>query len=303
MKVIVTGGAGFIGSHLVDRLVDDDNQVIIIDNLSTGLLQNLNPRAICIRVDINNPVIETLFSAYQPEVVFHLAAQINIAQSMQYPLIDMNNNIAGSINIFENCARCGARKVIYASSAAVYGEPEYLGLDEQHPVNPTSCYGVSKHVPEHYLSVFAKLGGFKYSILRYANVYGPRQQPGSEAGAVAIFTNQLRTGQFPTIYGDGEQTRDFVYVDDVVEATLRAASEADNEIFNIGTGAGTSVNNLFITTRELIGASVQPDYLDARLGDILHSYMNVSKARSRLGWQAKYTLADGLKAYITSLDK
>jgi len=297
MNIIVTGGAGFIGSHIVDQLVENHN-VLVVDNMSTGLAQNVNPRAIFLRLDICDPALEMIFQVFQPEIAFHLAAHISVPNSIHDPFLDMKNNITGSLNLFANCVKYGCRKVIYSSSAAVYGNPRYLGLDERHPIEPVSFYGVSKYTAEHYLSAFSRLYGIKYSILRYANVYGPRQQNSSEAGVVTATINQLLNGNRPVVFGDGEQTRDFIYVTDVVEATIKAMTAADNEIINLGSGNETSVNELVSTAAALLNSELITEYLPARAGDIRHSYMHTVKAEELLNWQPSFTLVKGLEAMV-----
>lgn len=300
MKVLVTGGAGFIGSHLVDRLVQN-HEVLVVDNLSTGLTSNINPQAAFIELDINDSLLDGVFGLFKPDIVFHLAAHISVANSIKDPWTDMQNNITGSINVFSHCVNYRIHKVIYSSSAAVYGNPKYLGLDEQHPIEPVSFYGVSKYAAEMYLTTFAKLFGLNYTILRYANVYGPRQQNSSEAGVVTIILNQLLKGERPTIYGDGEQTRDFIFVSDVVDATLKAMIAANNEILNIGSGKQTSINNLAAVMLKLSGATSVPIYLPARVGDIKESHMNPSKAFNLLSWVPHYSLEDGLSTLISAV--
>lgn len=297
MNILVTGGAGFIGSHIVDQLVEEHN-VLVIDNLSTGLMQNINPRAIFFRLDIRDPVLDMLFQTFQPEVVFHLAAHISVPNSIADPLTDMKNNIAGSLNLFANCVKYGSQKIIYASSAAVYGNPRYLGLDEKHPISPISFYGVSKYAAEQYLETYSRIYGIRYTILRYANVYGPRQQNSSEAGVVTSVINQLYEGRRPVVFGDGGQTRDFVYVIDIAEATLKAMNAADNEVLNIGSGTETSINELVSTVMSFWESGMEVEYLPPRPGDIRHSYMCNQKARELLAWQPRYTLVNGLSKMI-----
>lgn len=295
MKAVVTGGAGFIGSHLVDRLVEQGISVFVIDNLSTGSPENLNPRAAFFREDIASERISFIFEAVKPDMVFHHAAQIDVQVSQQMPERDAMVNIVGTINILNACVKSHIKKVVYASSAAVYGNPQYLGIDEQHVVSPISNYGVSKHTPEHYLKLYSELYGLKYTVLRYANVYGPRQGSKGEGGVVSIFLKNIVNGKSLQVFGDGEQTRDFIYVRDVVAANLAALHRGDNAVFNIGTGEPVSVNELVAALNRQTGLKPLVEYGPARPGDILHSYYNNSLARHVLGWEPRYDLYQGLK--------
>lgn len=294
MRILVTGGAGFIGSNLVDALIEKGHTVAVADNLSTGNIAHINPNAKFYKLDILTPDLKTAFDDFKPEAVYHEAAQIDVQKSVKEPGFDANINIIGSINVLENCVAAGVKKLIYASSAAVYGPPEYLGIDENHPVNPISYYGISKHTPEHYIKTYSVLFGLNYTILRYANVYGIRQDPKGEGGVVSIFVDKMLKAQDAYIFGDGKQTRDFVYVKDIVGANLAALNAGDGEIINIGTGVTTDVNELFAALKEISGVNKEPIYQPARKGDILHSYFNVNKAAQVLNWKAQYSLKKGL---------
>lgn len=299
MKVLVTGGAGFIGSHVVDKLIGHGFEVCIVDNLSSGRQENINPLAKLYVSDIiEKKRLSEIFDIEHPDFVVHHAAQIDVQASLRDPVMDAENNIIGTLSLVKCCASYGVKKIIYASSAAVYGNPVYLGLDEEHPVKPISFYGISKHTPEHYLQVFAHLSQVRYTILRYANVYGPRQDPKGEGGVAAIFADKLLSKQSPVIYGDGEQTRDFVYVKDVAAANLAALKLGDNEVFNISCNSQTSVNQLFEMCRDILQSSAKPIYKAPRPGDIVHSYMDNSKAKTRLGWSPEYSLYQGLRDTI-----
>lgn len=308
LKVLVTGGAGFIASHIVDQLIDMNVQVVIVDNLSTGNLDNINDRAEFYQVDITHEKLDEIFEMEKPDYVIHHAAQIDIQCSLRDPLYDAKVNILGTINVLQSCINHGVKKVIYASSAAVYGNPHYLGVDEGHPVQPMSFYGISKHTPEHYIQVFSDLYGLKYTILRYANVYGIRQDPKGEGGVISIFVDKMIKGESPIIYGDGEQTRDFIYVKDIASANLAALYQGDGEIINISCNTQTSVNELFTLMNSIINKEIQPIYKDARQGDILHSYLNNTRAQELLNWKPQYSLESGLietveyyqKKHITS---
>lgn len=295
MRVMVTGGCGFIGSHIVDMLAAQGHEVSVIDNLCTGNIDNLNPAAKFFNVDITSRELRNVFEAVKPEVVYHEAAQIDIQKSIKETVFDTTVNIVGTVNVLECCRDFGVTKIIYASSAAVYGNPQYLGVDEAHPVNPISFYGISKHTPEHYIKTFSDLYGLKYTILRYANVYGVRQDPKGEGGVVSIFLDKLLRGQQPTIFGDGEQTRDFIYVKDIAAANLAALDKGDGEIINISTNLPVTVNELFRQMKRILASSLEVAYGPERKGDILHSYLNNEKAYNRIGWKPRYTLEQGLE--------
>ncbi|PKM82437.1 MAG: UDP-glucose 4-epimerase [Firmicutes bacterium HGW-Firmicutes-14] len=295
MKVLVTGGAGFIGSHTVDRLAARGAEVVVADDLSTGKKENINPAAKFVKVDISTEMLEEVFADQQPQFVIHLAAQVSVPRSVINPVRDCTTNILGTVNLLENCRRYGVRKVVYASSAAVYGNPAGTTLSEEDSTAPLSFYGVSKFTPEHYLRVFNNLYGLNYTILRYANVYGPRQDASGEGGVVSIFASRALTGQSPVIFGDGEQTRDFVYVEDVAEANISALSGGDRMVMNIGTGDRLSVNRLWSLMSGITGADdLKPVYSDPREGDIMHSCMDVRKAVSALGWKPVFPVREGL---------
>ncbi|HWP96292.1 MAG TPA: NAD-dependent epimerase/dehydratase family protein [Syntrophomonadaceae bacterium] len=299
-KVLVTGGAGFIASHITDQLVIAGYEVVVIDNLSSGRLENVHRLAKIYCEDICSPVVESIFKTEEPLYVIHHAAQTNVTASLKDPIYDAKVNIIGSINIFENCVKYSVQKVVYASSAAVYGEPLYLGLDEEHPVAPRSFYGLSKYSCEQYLASYAGLYGLNYAVLRYANVYGPRQRDDGEGGVVSIFTGNLLNKRVLPIYGSGEQTRDFVYVKDVVEANIKALASQENLVVNIGSGRAITVNHLYHKLAKLMDIQTQPIYAQARPGDILHSYFDISRAERCLGWKPATGLEYGLEATIQS---
>ncbi|MCT4619064.1 MAG: NAD-dependent epimerase/dehydratase family protein [Marinisporobacter sp.] len=298
MKVLVTGGAGFIGSHVVDKLVENGDEVVIIDNLSTGSMDNVNEKAVFYEEDIRNKEIEKIFDREKPEVVIHHAAQIDIQKSIKDPIFDGNVNILGTINILENCKKYDVKKIIYASSAAVYGTPRYLPVDEAHIVAPISYYGISKHTPEHYIKVYSELYDIKYTILRYANVYGVRQDPKGEGGVVSIFLDMLLNGKNPTIFGDGEQTRDYIYVEDIANANVKSLKLGDNEICNISTNKKTTVTELFNMMREILKSDCYAIYGDERKGDIKHSTLNNQKAMKLLSWESGYSIGRGLEKTV-----
>jgi UDP-glucose 4-epimerase len=295
MKVLVTGGAGFIGSHVVDAFLAAGHEVVVVDNLASGRLANVNPQARFYQVDIRDAALAEVFERERPEVVDHHAAQMDVRKSVADPLYDADVNVRGTINLLECARRYEARKVVYISTGgAVYGEPEYLPCDEAHPVNPVCQYGVSKHVGEHYLYVYQQLYGLDYAVLRYPNVYGPRQDPHGEAGVVAIFTGQMLAGQPVTINGSGEQERDFVYVSDCAQANLLAAANGRTGIYNLGCGAGTSVNLLFSQLQNIIGYSREPRFGPPKPGETFKIYLDSRRAQAELGWSPTVGLADGL---------
>lgn len=297
MKILITGGAGFIGSHITDRMLSDGHEVMVIDNLSTGKYKNIHKKASFWLMDICSPEVEALFAKERPDIVLHHAAQANVHVSQHNPILDAQINIKGSINIFQNCIRFQVKKIIYASSAAVYGSPSYLGIDELHAAAPQSFYGLSKYTAEQYLIQFCSSNytRTRYSILRYANVYGPRQRTDGDGGMISIFIKNLMDRQSPCIYGDGEQTRDFIYVQDVAEANVKALGLADGEILNIGTGQPASVNHLFRLIKKMCRYDLPAVFKNERAGDIRHSYFNHHKAENTLNWQPHFSLPEGLQ--------
>ncbi|AEK20119.1 NAD-dependent epimerase/dehydratase [Methanococcus maripaludis X1] len=290
MKILVTGGAGFIGSHIVDILIENGHDVSILDNLSTGNEKNLNSKAKFIKGDILDKNLDlTGF-----ECVIHEAAQINVRTSVENPTLDGNINILGTINILEKIKEYNVKKIIFSSSGgAVYGEPEYLPVDEKHSLKPLSPYGLSKFCAEEYIKLYGRLYGIEYCILRYSNVYGERQDPLGEAGVISIFIDKMKKGESPVIYGDGNQTRDFVNVKDVARANLMALNWK-NDIVNIGSGKETSVNELFKIISSEIGFDKDPIYEKERDGEVYRIYIDYEKAKS-LGWMPEVELKNGIK--------
>jgi len=296
MKILVTGGAGFIGSHVVDIYIAEGHDVVVVDDLSTGRRENLNPRAIFYHADIRDEeALERVFATERPECVNHQAARANVRESMEKPVLYADVNILGSLNLLQMCRKYGVRKVIYASTGgAVYGEPQYLPVDEHHPINPLDPYGASKHHVEHYLYLYKANWDLSYTVLRYPNVYGPRQDPYGEAGVVAIFANQMLHGAQPIINGSGEQERDFVYVGDIARANLLALTRGDNDIFNLGSGAGTSINEIFNYLKEATGYQGPEKHGPAKLGEVFKIYLDADKARKGLEWEPVVSLQEGL---------
>jgi len=298
MKVLVTGGAGFIGSNIVDALVEKGHEVIVVDNLSSGKKENLNDEADFYQLDIREKELEKVFKENEITHVIHHAAQIDVQHSIKDPLSDAQNNILGTINLLECCRDYKVKKIIYASSAAVYGEPDYLPVDEEHPIKAMSPYGISKHTPEHYIKMYSELYDLKYTIFRYANVYGPRQDPKGEGGVVSIFVDQMLAEKRPMIFGDGEQTRDFIYVSDLVKANLMALDRGDNVLVNISTESRDSVNDLVEYLNQILPYDLDPVYKEARQGDIRHSSLAKEKAEELLGWTPDYDFKAGLEKTV-----
>lgn len=296
MKIIVTGGAGFVGSHIVDAYVTAGHQVIVVDNLSTGQAAHVHPGARLVEMDINDPGLFELFQKEKPDLVNHHAANASVARSVREPLFDAGENVLGTLNILEGARRAGVGKVIYISSGgAMYGAVEYLPMDEKHPAGPVSPYALSKHTGERYVQLYGQVYGLRWTSLRYANVYGPRQDPYGEAGVISIFCQNLLDGIAPEIQWDGEQTRDFVYVDDCAHANLLALEGGDGQAYNVGTGAGTSINTLFNTLVGIAGRELAPRRGPRRPGDARHSYLDCSKIERELGWRATVGLREGLE--------
>lgn len=299
-KILVTGGAGFIGSHVVDLFVAQGYEVVIVDDLSTGRTSNLNPAAKFYQMDIRSPQIREIFEAEKPDYVSHHAAQMDVRRSVAQPLFDADINILGSINLLETAKDFQVKRFVYISTGgAVYGEPETLPCDESHPINPICQYGASKHTVEHYLYMYHVNYGLKYTVLRYPNVFGPRQDPHGEAGVVAIFTGRMLAGESVTIFGDGDQTRDFVYVGDCAQANLHALT-MDHEpgIYNLGWGRPTSINEICSVLVKITGYSLPVQYGPAKVGETRHIYLDASKAKRELGWAPTITLEDGLEKTV-----
>ncbi len=295
MRVLITGGAGFVGSHIADACVDRRYDTYIVDNLMTGRKENIPAQATWINADIATDQLETIFAKVKPDIVFHHAANASVSVSVKNPMLDQQVNIQGTIQILEAAVKHNVRKVVYASSAAIYGNPAYLPIDEKHPIAPLSPYGISKYVPELYLHTYRNLHNLNFTALRYANIYGPRQIAEGEGGVVAIFTDHVVKGEPITIQGDGEQTRDFIYVSDIVAVNLAAIEHGDGESYNIGTGQVTSINDLVKTMQQTSDQPIIVQHTAPREGDIRHSYFNLNAAKTGLQWEPKVSLSEGLQ--------
>ena len=299
MKYLVTGGAGFIGSHIVDAFVEAGHRVVVVDDLFTGHVENVNPRAKFVRMDIRSPELEQLFSQEKFDIVCHQAARGNVRASMEDPLVYADVNVRGGVNLLECSRKNGVEKFIYSSTGGcVYGELQYAPADEGHPIQPRDPYGASKASFELYLPVFQLNYGLNYTILRYPNVYGPRQDPLGEAGVVSIFTGQMLRGLPTVTNGDGENVRDYVYVGDIVRANVAAVTKGANTAYNLGWGVGVPVNEIFSRLKTLTGYPLEQHFGPPKLGEVRRSYLDASKAARELGWQPKVGLEEGLRRTV-----
>ena len=299
MKVVVTGGAGFIGSHIVDSYVAAGHEVLVVDNLSTGARKNVHQQAQLYTLDILDPSLPKVFSEFSPEVLSHHAAQVDLRLSVEDPIMDARINILGIVHVLEACKKARVKRVIFASSGgALYGEQETFPAGESHPTRPESPYGVAKLTGEYFLSYYQKVLGIQYVAFRYSNVYGPRQSALGEAGVVAIFVDRLLQGKTATINGDGKQTRDYVYVSDVLQANLLALETSFSGALNIATGVETDLETLFALLREQIDSNARVTYGPRKLGDVARSCLDSSRARELLGWSPRMALDAGLDETI-----
>jgi UDP-glucose 4-epimerase len=299
MKVLVTGGAGFIGSHLVDRLVQEGHEVVVVDNLSTGKRRNLNRAARFFKLDIQSWRLERVFRNERPNIVMHLAAQMNVRKSVEDPVFDAQVNVLGTLNVLQQAIKHGVRKVVFSSSGgAIYGEQEIYPAPESHITRPLSPYGISKLCGEQYLSYYQRVSGLQVVSLRYANVYGPRQDPDGEAGVVAIFIQKLLNNEQAIVNGNGRQTRDFVYVEDIVEANLAVMGQETQGTYNVGTGEETSINDLLRIIVNRTNSTCKEVHGPAKTGEQVRSVIDSCKLRQELSWEPRTELSEGLKRTV-----
>lgn len=298
LNILVTGGAGFIASHIVDAFIENGHNVTIIDNLTTGREENINQKAKFYKLDIRDD-LSKIFEEGKFDVVNHHAAQIDVRRSVIDPIYDAGVNIIGTLNLLQNAVKYGVKKFMFASTGgAVYGEQDYFPADENHKQQPLSPYGISKLAVEKYLYFYKEVHGLRYTILRYANIYGPRQNPLGESGVVCIFLDKILAGEQPIINGSGEQTRDYVYVKDVVKANLLTLNEEESEIYNVGTGIETSVNELFRLINQNFNNSIKEVHGPAKPGEQMRSVITSEKLFKKFGWKPSTRLEDGLKETI-----
>ncbi len=300
LRILVTGGAGFIGSNVADRFALLGHDVAVFDNLSSGIRRQVPAGARFYEGDLADPAaVDACVGDFRPDVVDHHAAQIDVRASVADPVFDARVNILGSLSLLRACTTYGVSKIVYASTGgALYGEGRELPATEDHPVNPESPYGASKHAVEHYLYLWKVLHGLDYTILRYPNVFGPRQNPRGEAGVNAIFIGRMLARQAPEIFGDGTAVRDYLFVGDAVEANVLALTRGSGEIVNLGTGVPTSVNDIVDELRRIIGVDVEAVHLPPRPGEVQRIYLDASRARRVLGWEPAVTFGKGLRLTV-----
>lgn len=297
-RAIVTGGAGFIGSHVVDRLLERDFDVVVLDDLSNGFEENVNPPARLEQVDIVSGKVADIFKKFKPHRVFHFAAQANVRVSLEDPLFDTRVNAQGTLNILEGSRLNGVGKFIFASTGgAIYGDPDDIPCPEETPCVPLSLYGANKLVAEHYVDVYKSSYDLPYSVVRFANIYGPRQNPKGEAGVVAIFAELMLQGKQPKIFGDGSKTRDYVHVSDTVDAVMLAADKGGNRIYNVGLGVETTDQEVFDAVADACGYPEKPEYADFRAGEVNHISLDAARLRA-MGWNPRYDFRQGVAATI-----
>jgi UDP-glucose 4-epimerase len=299
VRVLVTGGAGFIGAHVVDAMLDAGHDVAALDNLATGKQTNLNARARLVRADLVNDDLDPLFAELKSDAISHHAAQASVGGSTANPVHDATLNVVGTVRLLEAARKAGVQKVVYAASGgSTYGVPQYVPIDEGHPIDPISPYAVSKHTGEHYLRTYSELYGLRFTSLRYANVYGPRQDPHGEAGVISIFADRMLRGEQPLVHGTGTDDRDYVYVGDVARANVLALDCGDGAMVNIGTGTGTNVLEIFARLKVLLGYEGEPRHGPPRLGDVPSVRLNPTLAEKTIGWRPTTAFEDGLQAQV-----
>ena len=300
MRILITGGAGFIGSHLADRLIKNGDKVILIDNLSTGKKENINPKAKFYKIDIQSPKISNILKKEKPEILFHLAAQIDVRKSVEDPIKDAKINILGSLNVIKNFYQESLKntkkpKIIFSSTGgAIYGDAKIIPTPETYPEFPLSPYGICKLTIEKYLNYYWKVFNIPYVALRYANVYGPRQNSKGESGVVSIFIDKLFSGENPIINGSGKQTRDFVFIEDIIEANILAMKKNKVGVYNIGTGKETDINTIFQKLKKITNSNLKAVHCLEKKGEQKRSCLDYKKAQKELSWKPKYNLDEGL---------
>jgi UDP-glucose 4-epimerase len=301
-QIVVTGGAGFIGSHLTDALIESGASVTVIDNLSGGFRENINPKANFVEMDIGSEEVGKVFQDLHPETVYHLAAQMDVARSLREPLHDTHTNITGTVNLLQQSVEHKVGRFIFASTAgAIYGDPESLPATEEHAPNPLSHYGLSKYTGERYIKLYNELYDLPYVILRFSNVYGPRQTPHGEAGVCAILSGLMLRGESPILFGHGEPTRDYVFVSDVANACVLAQNGVAGETLNICTGIETSVNTIYLQLREHTGFKGEPVLKELRKGEVLRVCACPGRATKHLSWRHRVDVRQGLELTVQSL--
>src|SRR3989344_157384 len=305
MKILVTGGAGFVGSHIVDSLIALGNEVVIIDNLSSGKKENINSEAIFYNEDIlSEDILEKIFALERPSIVIHTAAQVLLRESLKNPAFDAKTNVLGTINVLEACVKHKAKKIIYTSTGgARVGNPEYLPVDEKHPINPTSPYGISKHTAEHYVWLYNYLYGLDYQIFCFGNVYGPRDDPKSQR-VISLFISKMLNNELPVIYGDGKQTRDFIYVKDLAEfITHNIEKQTVSKLFHLANGSQISINYIYALLKNELNFDREPNYVDSIKGEVKDILLDTSLARRELDWRPKRSFEEGVKETINYFKK
>ena len=306
MKILITGGAGFIGSNLTNELIRKGYYVVVLDHFHNSKVEDVNEKAKIYIMDILDEGLLEVFERESFDIVFHLAAQIDIQKSIQNPIEDASTNILGTLNILDACVKTKVKKIIFSSSAAVYGRPEYLAIDEKHPTKPIAFYGTSKLACEYYIKSYAALYDIDYTILRYANVYGLKNNKTIRGGVISNFISRMTMNQQPIIYGDGTQIRDYIYVMDIVNANINAMSRGGEEIINVGTGQRVSLNKLYSYLTTTLNVKVKPLYMEPQPGDIKMSYFNIEKSNYILQWQPNYlievALGEMIKLYNNNID-
>jgi Nucleoside-diphosphate-sugar epimerases len=296
LNILITGGAGFIASHIADAYIAEGHNVVIVDNLSGGVLENINPKAVFYQLDIRSEKLEDVFQKEKIDIVNHHAAQMDVRRSVADPKFDASVNVLGGLNLFESARKHRVKKIIFSSTGgAIYGEQDYFPADEEHPMRPLSPYGITKLCTEKYLFFYKAVYGINHIILRYANVYGPRQNPHGEAGVVAIFCNKMLKGEKPFINGDGKQTRDYTFVGDVVKANLLALKHDGSAIYNVGTSIESDVNKLFYELRNHLNPSCPEQHAPAKAGEQQRSVISFKKIEQELGWHPTVQLDEGLR--------